>query len=185
MVTIGALWMPILLSAVLVFVASFLVWMVLPHHKSDWKRLPDEERVRKAMKGIREPGQYLVPFAAGSKEMQSEEHLKKCEEGPVGILTLRRPARPAMGGAIGLSFVYYVAVSIAVAYLTGRTVAPDAHYLAVFRVAGTVAMLPYIGALFPPSIWFGRPWSVTLKEVVDGVVYGLLTAGAFGWLWPR
>jgi hypothetical protein len=185
MVTIPQLWMPILSSSVLVFVASFLVWMVLPHHRSDWKKLPDEEAARKALRAVKEPGQYLVPYASSSKEMQSPEHLKKCEEGPVGILTLRKPGPPAMGGAIVLSFLYYVVVSIAVAYVTGRTVAPDAHYLAVFRVAGTVAMLTYSGAYFPASIWFGRPWSVTIKEVVDGIAYGLLTAGAFGWLWPR
>jgi hypothetical protein len=184
MVTIPELWMPILVSSVLVFIASFLAWMVLPHHKSDWKKLPDEEAVRKALSGVREPGQYIVPFAT-SNDMQSEEYVKKCEEGPLGILTLRRPSRPAMGGAIALSFVYYVVVSTAAAYVTGRTVAPGAHYLAVFRVAGTIAMLTYAGALFPASIWFGRPWSVTIKEVIDAVAYGLLTAGAFGWLWPR
>jgi len=35
------------------------------------------------------------------------------------------------------------------------------------------------------AIWKGQPWSVTLKEIFDGLVYGLLTAGTFGWLWPR
>jgi hypothetical protein len=186
MVTIGSLWMPILASAVIVFIASFLAWVVSPHHKSDWKRLPDEDAVRAAMnKEKLAPGQYLVPYAVDQKAMQDDAYLKKCSEGPVGILTLREPGPPTMGKPIAMSFVYYVFVSTAVAYVTGRTLAPGADYLHVFQIAGTVAMLAYGGAFFQAAIWFGRPWGPTLKEVGDAIVYGLLTAGAFGWLWPH
>jgi hypothetical protein len=34
-------------------------------------------------------------------------------------------------------------------------------------------------------IWKGEPWSMVIKEVIDGLIYGLLTAGVFGWLWPK
>ena len=186
MVTIGSLWMPIVVSAVLVFIASFLAWVVSPHHKSDWKQLPDEEAVRAALnKEKLVPGQYIVPWASSQQEMQGETYIKKATEGPVGILTLREPGPPTMGKSIGMSFVYYVVVSIAVAYVTGRTLAPGTEYMKVFQVAGTVAMLTYGGAFFQAAIWFGRPWGPTLKEVGDAIVYGLLTAGAFGWLWPQ
>ena len=186
MVTIGTLWMPILVSAVLVFVASFLAWVVSPHHKSDWKKLPDEEAVRAAMnKEKLEPGQYIVPYAADQAAMQDEGYLSKCSEGPVGILTMKAPGPPAMGKSIAMSFVYYVFISVAVAYVTGRTLGADADYMTVFRIAGTVAWMAYAGAFFQAAIWFGRPWGPMLKEVGDGLVYALLTAGAFGWLWPR
>lgn len=189
MITIGTLWTPILLSAVLVFVASFLAWVVSPHHKSDWKKLPDEEAVRAAMNKMSgqklEPGQYVIPYAADQSAMQDEGYLKKCSEGPVGILTLREPGPPTMGKQIAMSFVYYVVISISVAYVTGRTLSEGAPYLSVFRLAGTVAWMAYAGAFFQAAIWFGRPWGPTLKEVLDGLVYALLTAGAFGWLWPR
>lgn len=185
MVGIGALWMPIVVSALLVFVASFVAWVVLPHHKSDWKKLPDEEAVRKALARDIPPGQYVVPYAADSKAMQSEDYRRKCEEGPAGILTMRRPGSPSLGKPLALSFLYYILVAVAVAYVTGRALPPGARYLEVFRIAGTTAMMAYAGALATDAIWFGRPWSATLKETADGIVYGLLTAGAFGWLWPR
>ena len=87
MVTIAALWMPILVSAILVFIASFLAWVVSPHHKSDWKQLPNEDAVRETMnKEKLEPGQYMVPYAADQKAMQAEAYLKKCSDGPVGYL---------------------------------------------------------------------------------------------------
>lgn len=185
MVTLDMLWLPILVSAVVVFFASFLAWVVLPHHASDWKKLPDEEAVRRAIGKDAAPGQYVLPHAADSAAMRSEEYLKKCEEGPVGIVTLRAPGRPAMGKPMAMSFVYYLVVSTAAAYVTGRALDVGADYLSVFRFAGTTAMLAYSGSFFQAAIWFGRPWGPTLKEVADGVAYGLLTAGVFGWLWPQ
>ncbi len=186
MVTFGMLWMPIILAAILVFIASFVIWMVSPHHKSDWKGVPEEGSFLEALRSQKiTPGQYMFPYASTMKESGTPEFAKKCEEGPVGFLTLKPSAKPAMGKPIVLSFIYYLGVSFLVAYVTGRTLAPSTHYLAVFRVAGAVAVIAYCGALFPSAIWFGRSWRMTWKEVVDGIAYGLLTAGAFGWLWPR
>jgi hypothetical protein len=186
MVGLGALWLPILVSAVVVFIASSLVWMVLPHHDSDWAGLPEEtsilEAIRKA--GVK-TGQYRFPYAEGRKAMQSEEMKKRLAEGPAGFVVLWEKWDVSMGKMMGGWFLYLIGVSVFVAYLTGHVLAPGAPYLAVFRVAGTAAILAYAGALIPNSIWWGRSWSMTFKEVVDGVVYGLLTAGVFGWLWPR
>jgi len=185
MVTLDMLWLPVLLSAIVLFIASALVWMVLPHHRNDYGKLPDEATVIEALrKSGAGPGQYRFPYARDPKEMQSPEFAEKLK-GPVGILTRLPSGPPTMGKAMALQFVYFLGVSAFVAYLTGRTLAPGTPYLAVFRVAGTAAILAYVGALFPNSIWWGRPWSTTWKDVIDGVVYGLLTAGFFGWLWPR
>lgn len=185
MVGIEALWMPIVVSAVLVFAASFVAWVVLPHHKSDWKKLPDEEAVRKALTKDIPPGQYVVPYAADAKAMEDEGYGRKCEEGPAGILTMRPPGRPSLGKPLAFSFLYYIVVAAAVAYVTGRSLPTGARYAEVFRIAGTTATMAYAGALATEAIWFGRPWSVTLKGMADGIAYGLITAGAFGWLWPR
>ena len=40
-----ALWLPIVVSAVLIFFASFVLHMVLTYHWSDYRRLPDEKAV--------------------------------------------------------------------------------------------------------------------------------------------
>ncbi len=186
MVTLGMLWLPIVLSAVLVFVASSLVWMVLPHHKGDWKPLPDEAAALEALgKPGLAPGQYRFPWAADQQAMQQPGFLEKLKKGPVGFLVVVPPGPFAMGALLAKWFVFLLAVSVLVAYLTGRTVAPGTAYLHVFRVAGTAAVMAYALGNFPASIWWGRPWSTTLKDAADGVLYGLLTAGAFGWLWPR
>jgi hypothetical protein len=70
-------------------------------------------------------------------------------------------------------------------YLAGHTLPPGAHYRAVFRVAGTGAFLAYGLGNLSNGIWKGQPWSVVIKEVIDGLVYAALTAGTFAWLWPR
>ena len=186
MVPITALWLSILLSAVIVFVASSIIHMVLPIHKSDYRKLPEEGRVLDALRAADvTPGPtYHFPHTT-HKEMKSPEVVEKFKRGPVGLLTVIRSGPPAMGKFLGQWFLYCLVISIFTAYLTGRTRAPGTHYLEVFRVAGTTAFLGYAAAQVQDSIWKGQPWGVTLKHVLDGLIYALLTAGTFGWLWPR
>ena len=111
--------------------------------------------------------------------------MEKFKQGPVGMMTVLNSGPPAMRKFLGMWFVYCLVTGFFVAYLTGRTVAPGANYLVVFRVAGTAAFLGYGLGQLTNGIWNGQPWSMTIKEVIDGLIYGLLTAGTFGWLWPR
>lgn len=185
MVTIGALWLPILLSAIAVWVASAIIWMVLPHHKSDFGKLPDEDAARRAL-GAQDlaPGQYNIPHVVSQGDLRNPEVVRKFEEGPVGFFTVLAPGVPTMASKVMLSMIYFVVISFIVAYLASRTLDPGAHYLSVFRVTGTVAWIAYGTATVPDAIWFGRPWSMIGKGLLDALVYGLLTAGFFGWLWP-
>jgi hypothetical protein len=186
MVPIVDLWLPILVATVLVFVASNLVWMVLPHHKSDARRLPEEAPALETLgkQGLK-PGLYRFPWANSMAEMKDPAFVEKLNKGPVGLLTIIPSGPFKMGRSLGLWTGYLVLIGIFVAYLAGRVLQPGAPYLEVFRVAGTVAFLSYSGAHLPDAIWWGKPLGVTVKEILDGLLYGLLTAGAFGWLWPR
>ena len=186
MVAIPELWPAILVSAVLVWIASAVIWMVLPHHKSDFMGLPDEEAARSALQPQNlAPGQYNIPHMPSWDAVKEPENQEKFARGPVAFMTVLPNRAPAMGKAMALSFVFYLVVSGMVAYLAGRSLSPGTDYLMVFRVAGTVAWLAYGWARIPQAIWFGLPWSQVIKQLFDGLVYGLLTAGAFGWLWPK
>jgi hypothetical protein len=81
--------------------------------------------------------------------------------------------------------LYCVVISIVVAYLSGRTLAPAAGFLQVFRIVGLAALLGYGAAHIQESIWSGRSWIVTSKHLFDSVIYAVLTAAIFGWLWPK
>lgn len=186
MVPITSLWLPIVLSAVIVFAASSIIHMVLTYHRSDYKKLPNEDSVLEAMrKDAPAPGTYHFPRCESMKEMSSPEMMEKYKQGPVGLVTIMPSGPPAMGKSLALWFIYSLVVGFFVAYVAGRTLEPGAHYLAVFRVVGTVAFLSYSAARATDSIWMGVSWTTTLKHIFDGLVYGLLTAGTFGWLWPR
>jgi hypothetical protein len=185
MVPLTALWLPILLAAVIVFVASSILHMVLPYHRSDYQRLPDEDKLTAALRaaGLTR-GLYIFPYCT-HKEMKSPAMIEKYKQGPVGMLTVFPSGPPAMPKFLAMWFAYCLVIGLFVACLTGSTVAPGAPYLAVFRVAGTAAFLGYGVGQLVNSIWAGQPWSVTIKHVIDGLLYSLLTAGTFGWLWPR
>jgi hypothetical protein len=184
MVTLGSLWLPILVSSVVVFIASSLVWMVLPHHRSDWKALPGEDGVLETMRraGVGR-GQYRFPFC--NPRDKSPETQKKIADGPTGTMTVWPLGRVNMGKQLGVWFLYLIFVSASVAYLAGHVLPSGVPYRAVFRITGGIAILAYMSALIPNAIWWGRSWSTTLKEAADGIAYGLLTAAIFGWLWPR
>jgi hypothetical protein len=186
MVTLGSLVLPIVLSAVFVFIASSLVHMVFKYHASDYTRLPNEEAVRAALRsGNPAPAQYIIPYASGMKEMETPEMKQKFVEGPVAVLNLKRPGLYSMGRSLGQWFVFTLVVSLFVGYAAAHTVPEGAPYLEVFRVVGTIAFLAYAAGQVPAAIWMGKPWSVAWKEILDGLLYGLVTAGVFGWLWPR
>ena len=185
MVPISALWLPIVLAAVIVFVASSIMHMLLKYHQSDCKRLPDEDKVLAALRGAGlTRGLYMFPYTT-HKEMKSPEMLEKFKQGPVGMMTLRDSGVPAMGKFMGMWFVYCLVIGFFVAYLAGRTLAPGTPYLQVHRVAGCAAFMAYGLGNLANSIWKGQPWGMTIKEVIDGLIYGALTGGTFGWLWPR
>jgi hypothetical protein len=185
MVSLTALLLPILLSAVIVFVASSIMHMLLPYHHGDYKRLPDEDKQLAAMRSAALPrGLYIFPFTT-HKEMKSPAIIEKYNQGPVGMMAVFPSGPPVMAKFLSQWFGYCLVIGIFVAYLTGHTVPVGAHYRVVFRVAGTAAFLAYGLGHLGNSIWKGIPWSMTLKESLDGLVYALLTAGTFGWLWPH
>lgn len=186
MVTLGSLWLPILLSAVLVFITSSIVHMLLGYHNRDYTMLPNEDAVRAAIRsGNPEPRQYIIPYAGGMKAMETPEMKQKFAEGPVAVLNLKRPGSHSMGPYLGQWFGYCVVVSFFVAYVASHALPAGSRYLAVFRIVGAVAFLAYAAGQVPAAIWMGKPWPVAVKEVFDGLLYGLVTAGTFGWLWPR
>lgn len=182
MVPLLVLWMPIVLSAVLVFFAGFMLWMVLPLHRKDYGGLSDEQAVADVLRGV-PPGQYVIPHAADPKQMREPEFAKRYAAGPVAFITVGEPGNH-MGRSLVQFFLYALGVSFVVAYVASRTLVAGAQYPEVFRVVGTVAVLAYATAVIPGAIWWGKRWGPTLREAFDGVVFGLLTAGAFGWLWP-
>lgn len=174
------------MAAVFVFIASTLLHTVLPVHKSDYRKLPSEDRVMDALRPFKiPPGDYLVPCASSMKEVNAPAMKEKMARGPVAVMTVMPSGSRSMAGPLAMWFVYCLVVGTFAAYIAGRALGPEAHYLAAFRFAGATAFIGYSLALWQNTIWFSRDWKTTLKANVDGLIYGLLTGGTFGWLWPR
>jgi hypothetical protein len=180
------LWIPILLSAVIVFVASSIIHMALPWHKGDYPKIPNEDKVIAALRPLAiPPGDYMVPRCASHKDMNTPEFAEKLKQGPVMVVTVLPNGPFSMGRNLSLWFVYSVVIGVFAAYLAGRALPHGANYLHVFRFAGATAFIGYAMALWQMSIWYYRSWSVTIKSTIDGLIYAGLTAGTFGWLWPK
>jgi hypothetical protein len=186
MVSITSLWLPILLSAIVVFILSWLMHMLLPHHRSDFSTVPGEDGVQEALRKFNiPPGDYMIPRPGGPEGMKSPEYKAKVEKGPVVVMTVMGKGAMNMGGSLAQWFVYLLLVGVLAAYITGRALTVGAPYLSVFRFAGATSFIAYSIALWQNSIWYKQKWSTTIKSTFDGLVYALFTAGVFGWLWPR
>lgn len=186
MTALTALWLPILLSAVFVFIASSIIHMAPLWHRRDYPPLPDQEAFRSAVKPMAiPPGDYMVPRTWDMKEMQSPEFQQKMTDGPQMILTVMPNIPWRMGATFVQWFVYLLVIGLFAAYIAGRALAPGAESLEVFRFAGATAFLAYGAALWPVSIWYKRSWSLTIKGTLDALIYACIIGGTFGWLWPR
>jgi hypothetical protein len=179
------LWLPILLSAVFVFIVSSVIHMATPLHKGDFRKLKDEDAVMSALRaaGV-EPGVYMFPCSQCTDEKCAPK-IETQKGGPVGWLTIAPPGGINMGRSLFLWFVYCLIVSVLTAYVAWHALGAGVPYLRVFRIAGTAAILGHAVGYFQDSVWKGAKFSTTAKFILDGVIYGLVTAGTFGWLWPH
>lgn len=180
-----SLWLPIVVSAVFVFIASSIIHMLLGYHKNDWASVPDEDAFRRAVGPLGlPPGDYMVPRCTSMKDMGSPEYQAKLKAGPVAMMTVLPNGPGSIGKSLALWFVHCLIVGAFVAWVTGNTMPVGAAYTAVFCVAAVVAFAAYGLAEIPASIWFQRSWGTTARNLFDALVFALLTAGTFGWLWP-
>ncbi len=182
---IANLWMPILLTAVLIFVASSLIHMVFKWHNSDYRKFDNEDEVRNAVRASTPPGQYFIPHCVDMKDMAGEEMQKKFREGPIAHVTVRPAGPPTMGKQLTLWFVYSVVIAAFAgclafgAYPMGKSSGHAAGHL-----VGLISFLAYVGGSVQMGIWMGKPWGSVAKDVLDGLIYGTISALVFWWLWP-
>ncbi|MCC6415177.1 MAG: hypothetical protein IT582_04635 [Opitutaceae bacterium] len=180
-----ALWLPILLSAVFVFILSGVIHMALPWHKGDLKAVPDEAKVRDALRPFNiPPGDYMTPMC-GDGNYNSPEFKAKLDAGPNAIMTVLPNGQGSMGATFVQWFAFLLVVGICTAYVAVHALPVDATGRAIFRLVGTVSFLAYAAAQWPQSIWMRKSWCTTIKHTIDGLLYALVTGGTFAWLWPE
>ena len=186
MVSLLSLWLPILLSSVIVFVVSSIIHMMSPWHKNDYPKLENEEKILDALRGFSIPGgDYMMPMPSARAELRSSEFAERMKKGPLLTMTIWPGGAMNMSKPLIMWFLYSVVMGIFGGYVAGRALPTGAEYLQVFRFVGTTTFLGYAAALWQMSIWYRRSLRTTFKLTIDGLVYALVTAGTFGWLWPR
>ncbi|MEX2218263.1 MAG: hypothetical protein WD749_05835 [Phycisphaerales bacterium] len=178
------LWLPILVSAAAVWIASALIWMALPHHRKDFGKLPDEAGFTAALRSMGVgPGNYGFPFCEGHSAQKDPEFQRKWTEGPTGFMTVM--GRMNMGRNMFLTFIVYLVVSTLIAYLGAAIpLARGDSFSHVFRVLGVAGVLAYSFAFIPGDIWFAKNPRAIVMCFIDGLAYGLITGAVFAWLWP-
>jgi hypothetical protein len=183
MVSLTALWLPILLSSVAVFVLSSVIHMVLTYHRHDYDQLPDEDALIAHLRAQKAgPGNYIFPCALTAQERKDPAVIQKMTEGPAGFINVMSGFK--MGMSLVSWFVVCLLISTVVALLASITFDAGTASKLIFHFVALAALLGYAGATASDSIWMGRRWSTTFRHVFDAVLFALATAGIFAWLWP-
>ncbi|HTH49623.1 MAG TPA: hypothetical protein VMB21_19065 [Candidatus Limnocylindria bacterium] len=184
--TLASLWLPTLLSAVVVFVISSLVHMAFKWHAREYRMFSNEDAVRDAIRaGSPAPGRYVIPQCREMKDMATEAMKKKYAEGPVGHVTIIANGQPNMGKYLGQWFLLCLLVSAVAALLAGKVYGGyHAFAGAAAKLAFAVSFVGYGFGTLQESIWMGRPWSGSALYLLDAALYALGTAAVFWWLWP-
>ena len=182
---IGSLWLPVIVSAVVIFVASSIIHMALKYHKADHKPLPNEDMVREALgRAGLPPGLYMTPHCADHAEMKNPAKLDQFTKGPVALITALPKGMPNMGKHLGLWFAFCLLVSFTAAYVARMVLQPGEPGMLACRLTGTVAFAGYGLSQISDSIWKGQPWGNTFRHLLDAVIYSVLTGVTFMYLWP-
>jgi len=180
-VSVWELWLPILISGVALFFASFAAWTILPHHKGEWTGLPNEDAVTKALKDANvPPGQYMFPYAKSPDDWKTEEFKQRMQAGPNGNLCVWASA-PNMGANMACTLLFFVVANFIIAYLATQALQASATFMDTFQFVGTAGILTYGTANILNGIWFGRKM---VSDIVDGIVYGGITGLIFALMWP-
>jgi hypothetical protein len=181
----GSLWLPVLVSAVAVWLVSAILHMALKYHRADYKELSDEASVAAAVRQVGPaPGLYVMPYVMEPARMKDPAVIKRYNEGPVALLTVMRNGPPAMGKHLGQWFLLCLLVSFVTGYIARHALPSGADGLEVLRITGTVAFIAYGFGYFQDSIWKAIPWSNSVRGLIDAAIYGLVTGLVFCFLWP-
>jgi len=184
-ISLMQLWLPIVGSAVLTWIASGLIHMIIKYHNSDFQKLANEDEVAAAVgQGSPKLGLHHFPHCADMSEMANESMQEKFKKGPVGMVIIFPNGMPNMGKYLGQQFAYFLVGSTLLAYCASFALPPGADFMTVFRVFTAIGFLAYGWATIPYSIWFGFQWSITVKYLIDAMIYAIVVAATFGWLWP-
>jgi hypothetical protein len=184
-VSLAELWLPIVVSAVFVFLASYAIHMLFGYHSSDFRKIPNEDGAMETIRALNlRPGDYHMPRPPSPAAMRDPDFLAKMKRGPVALITVMT-GEVNMGPRLGAWFAFAAIVGLFTAYITSLALPAGAPYMQVFRVASAVTFVAYAMGQWPATIWYGKAWQTSVKNTIDALVYGLLTGGAFGWLWPR
>ena len=184
-VNILQLWLPVLLGGGFAWIVSSIIHMLLKYHNHDYNALANESEVLAALgKSHPAPGIYTLPHCSDMKKMAEPGVQQKFNDGPVAMISVFPNGLPPMGKLLILQFIYFVLACVFIAYLASTVLPVGAEYMQVFQYVAPIAFIAFGFANIPYSIWYGHPWAVTARFMLDAVIYALVVAGTFACLWP-
>jgi hypothetical protein len=184
-ISLMQLWLPIVLGGIFCWIASAMIHIFIKYHNADYKKLSNEEQVSDAIRqGDPKPGLYHMPFCTDMKEMNNQSMQDKFKQGPIALISVFENGMPPMGKLLAQQLAFFLGGCILIAYVATLAITASADLMVVFRFTMVISFITFGYGLIPNSIWLGQPWSNCLRYLLDALIYAVIIAATFAWLWP-
>ena len=185
-VTLLQLWLPIILGGLFSWIASAIIHTVIKYHNADYKKLSNEDQVAAAFRQSQpKPGLYHMPHCIDMKEMQNESMQEKLKSGPIAMISVFENGLPKMGKLLIQQILFFIVACIMIAYIATLTLNSSSDFMSIFRILMIVGFLTFGYGIIPHSIWLGQPWANCIRYLFDALIYAVIIAATFAWLWPQ
>ena len=165
-------------GGVILFVWSFLAWVVLPLHESTIKAIPNEDAVMGMLQqSMTEKSVYIFPRNPGIKADQAAMDAwgQKMKRGPVGMLIYDPVGmEPMMPSQMVVGFILDILSALIAAWFLARSTAMASSYVARVAYCGMLGIFVSVFSHLMNWNWMGFPTDFTTGLVVDSIISWIL-----------
>ena len=167
-----------LIGGVILFVWSFLAWVILPLHTPTLHKIANEDAVVSALQpALPDKAVYIFPHNPGMSADQAAQNawMEKTRRGPAGLI-IYNPAGsdPMMTSQMVIGFIIDILAALLVAWLLTRSTALASSYFGRVAFCGMFAIFAMLFDYLTMWNWMGYPGDFTIALIVDGLIAWLL-----------
>ncbi len=167
-----------LVGGIILFVWSFLAWVVLPLHTPSMHKIPNEDAVMSMLKqSLPDKAVYLFPHGPGMTPDQSAQNAwaEKMKQGPTGMIIFNpNGTDPMMPGQMLVGFVLDLLSALLVAWLLTRSTALGSSFAGRVAFCGMFGIFAMLFDYLMMWNWMGYPGDFTVGLILDGIIAWLL-----------
>ena len=168
-----------LIGGIILFIWSFLAWVLLPLHTPTLHGITNEDAVISALQqSLPDKAVYLFPHSPGMNADQAAQNAwaDKMKRGPTGLIVYNPAGSdPMMPGQMVVGLILNILSAMLVAWLLTRSTALGSSYFGRVAFCGIFAIFATLFDYLTMWNWMGYPQDFTVALILDSFIAWLLS----------